>query len=237
MHFGAPDPAQSREREKRFVAWLDHIQPDTKALYLLGDIFDFWFEYKRAVPRGYVRLLGKLAEFSDAGIPVHIFTGNHDLWYRDYLEEEISAHIHRGPLVETWMGKTYYLAHGDGLGPGDHGYKFMKRVITHPLSRWLFARLHPNFGIGLAYFFSQKSRLANKEKTSEFLGEQEFLVAHARAVLNERTDIDHFVFGHRHHYQEVPLGDGKTLLFLGDWIRYFSYLRIGPEGPKLRQWG
>src|SRR5438552_2655942 len=147
FHLGVPDFQTSLEREKRIVRWLDTIKNDCEELYLLGDVFDFWFEYKTVVPKGFVRLLGKLAEFSDAKIPVHYFTGNHDMWTFDYLTKELNVQIHRHPVEKEYNGKKFYIGHGDGLGPGDHGYKFIKKIFASPLSQWLFARLHPNLGI------------------------------------------------------------------------------------------
>lgn len=235
MHFGVPDHASSLAREKHFVQWLTEITPRCERLILLGDIFDFWFEYKYVQPRGYVRLLGKLAEMSDMGIPIEIFSGNHDLWFRDFFPKEIGAEVHHKPVIRTFFGKTYYLAHGDGLGPGDHGYKLMKRVFTSPMNQWIFARLHPNFATGLANFFSRKSRLANRDKDSEFFGEKEFLIIHAREMLAKQPELDHFVFGHRHHLKTIPLTEGKSVFYLGDWIQYFSYLEIGEQGAELKQ--
>ncbi|MFK7969420.1 MAG: UDP-2,3-diacylglucosamine diphosphatase [Bacteroidia bacterium] len=236
MHFGAPDAATSRERERRFVAWLDHIKPSVKELWLLGDLFDFWFEYKRAVPKGHLRFLGKLAELADAGIPIHIFVGNHDLWFGDYLVEEIGATVYRKPQMRSWHGKQFYLAHGDGLGPGDHGYKLMKAVFTNPLCKWLFARLHPNFGIGLASFFSHTSLKANPKKATPLVPEKEFLYQHVRDVLPAHPELDYFVFGHRHHFHQTEIAPGKQLIYLGDWMQFDSYLEISGEGVLLKKW-
>lgn len=235
MHFGVPDHASSLVREKRFVQWLNEIQPRCERLILLGDVFDYWFEYKYVQPRGYVRLLGKLAEMCDEGIPIDIFAGNHDLWFKEFFPNEIGATVYHKPQVREFFGKTFYLAHGDGLGPGDHGYKFMKRVFTSRLNQWLFARLHPNFAFWLANFFSQKSRLAHQDKDTEFFGEKEFLIIHAREMLREQPEIDHFVFGHRHHLKTIELGENKSVFYLGDWIRYFSWLEIGEKGAELKQ--
>jgi len=236
LHLGAPNPEASLIREKHFVNWLDTVQSHTQALYLLGDIFDFWFEYKRSVPRGYIRLLGKLANFTDQGIPVHIFSGNHDLWYQNYLPQQINATVHHEPLVTHFFGKKYYLAHGDGLGPGDHGYKFMKRVVTHPISKWLYRQLHPDWGIGFAYFFSNMSRKYKnpiQSKAKKFYGENEYLLIHAREILQDDADFSYFVFGHRHILKEIPLNTGATCFFLGDWINHFSYLQIAPHKTQL----
>ena len=237
LHLGAPDHAKSLVREKHFVKWLDTIKDDVAELYLLGDIFDFWFEYKKAVPKGYVRLLGKLAEFADNGVLIHVFTGNHDLWYGDYLEKEFGAIIHNKPFEKEFFGKKFYLAHGDGLGPGDHGYKLMKKVFTNPINKWLYERLHPNFGISLAQFFSGLSRNHNYENTSghEVVHQEdnEFLYAHSREVLKTNPDINVFVYGHRHMLIQENIEDDSEIVILGDWIQYFSFLEVDETGVRL----
>jgi len=146
FHLGIDARLSSREREKQLVRWLEQIRKDAYSIYLVGDVFDFWFEYKTVVPKGYVRLLGKLAELRDEGIPIYFFTGNHDMWMFSYFEEELGIPIYREPIVREIMGKTFFIGHGDGLGPGDHGYKFIKRVFANPVCQWLFERLHPKIG-------------------------------------------------------------------------------------------
>src|SRR5512138_1772349 len=155
FHFGIPDHASSLEREKRFISWLDTVRKDAEAIYLMGDLFDFWFEYRKVVPMGYSRLLGKLAEITDSGIPVHLFRGNHDMWAFGYLARELNLIIHSGPEFTGFGGKKFYLAHGDGLGPGDHGYKFIKKVFAGRFNQWLFGWLHPDLGIPMALFWSR----------------------------------------------------------------------------------
>ncbi len=237
LHLGAPTPDASLIREKHFVKWLCSVQDHTQALYLLGDVFDFWFEYRRSVPKGYVRLLGKLAEFHDQGIEVHIFTGNHDLWYKEYLPKQVGATIHTQPIIQDFFGEIFYLAHGDGLGPGDHGYKLMKKIISHPVSRWLFTQLHPDWGIGLAYSLSGLSRnhQSNSENpTSTFLGDREYLLIHAREMKKVHPEITYFVFGHRHILKKAEVDQHSYCLFLGDWIHHFSYLQIDPQNVTLK---
>ncbi|GAB4412336.1 MAG: UDP-2,3-diacylglucosamine diphosphatase [Bacteroidia bacterium] len=237
LHLGAPDPARSLLREKHAVRFLREVAHDASHLYLLGDVFDFWFEYKRAVPRGYVRLLGQLAEMADRGVEIHVFAGNHDLWYRDYLHEQFGAILHHDPVEVAFFGRRYFLAHGDGLGPGDHGYKLMKRVFTHPLSKWLYARLHPNFGIALAQWLSQHggnhSYGDGLPPEEQHKGHAEYLYAFARDMHRQRPDIDCYVFGHRHVLIDDTLADGPQLVILGDWIQYFSYLAIDEAGSQL----
>jgi UDP-2,3-diacylglucosamine hydrolase len=223
FHLGVPDYESSLVREKRIVHWLDEIRQDAEELYLLGDVFDFWFEYRSAVPRGYVRLLGKIAELSDQGIKIHYFTGNHDMWTFDYLSKELNATIYRAPIEAEYGGKKFYIGHGDGLGPGDHGYKFIKKVFSSRISQWLFARLHPNAGIALAAYFSKKSRIATGETDEKYLGEEkEWLIIHSKELLTEKH-YDYLIFGHRHLPLDIRINGNSRYINLGDWIRYFSY--------------
>lgn len=190
---------------------------------MVGDLFDFWFEYKHAVPKGFTRFLGALSELTDRGIPVHVFTGNHDMWIFDYLPTETGVQVHRAPIVREWHGKKFYIGHGDGLGPGDHGYKFIKRVFDSKVCQWLFARLHPNFGIGMANFWSRTSRKAGAEKDRIFLGEdQEWLVQYCKEVLRSEH-VDYFIFGHRHLPLDIQLSATSRYVNLGDWISHYTY--------------
>ncbi len=229
LHLGIRD---SRARERLFVRWLNTIQADATAIYLLGDLFDFWFEYKTVVPRGYVRLLGKLAALRDAGIPIYYFVGNHDLWMHDYLEKELDIPIYHQPIIENFDGKTFFIGHGDGLGPGDTGYKLMKKVFTNKICQFLFACLHPNIAIGIANYFSQRSRLANGETDSHFLGkEQEMLWQYCQKKSKEMPHINYFVFGHRHLPLTLDIKENTTYINLGDWIKHNSYAIF--DGQKL----
>lgn len=213
-------------REQRLVAWLAQAQKDADEIFLVGDVFDFWFEYKHAVPRGYTRLLGKLSEITDSGIPIHWFTGNHDMWIFDYLPSECGITIHRKPVVREWDGKKYYIGHGDGLGPGDYGYKMLKKFFASPICQWLFARLHPNFGIGLAQLSSKKSRAATGQNDKVFLGEEnEWLAIYCREML-QKEHFDVFIFGHRHLPIQMKLNDASSYINLGDWLNYYSYAVI-----------
>ncbi len=232
FHLGIPDHEQSLQREKRIVRWLDQIKHDCETLFLLGDVFDFWFEYKEVVPRGYVRLLGKLAELSDSGIKIHYFTGNHDMWMSDYLTTELNLTLHKKPFVTTIAGKVFYLAHGDGLGPGDKGYKFLKKVFSNPLSQWLFARLHPNLGISLANYWSGKSRNAQQEI---FLGEnKEWLIIFCKNLLRHRN-FDYLIFGHRHLALDIPVTPTSRYINLGDWITFNTYAVFDLEKLELKE--
>ena len=235
LHLGTPDHASSLVREKHFVRWLDHIKADCMELYLVGDVFDFWFEYKKAVPKGYVRLMGKLAELSDAGIPIHYFVGNHDLWQKAYFTEQFGAHIYMDPIRRELFGKEFFIGHGDGLGPGDHGYKALKKFFRSPIMQWFFHRLHPNFGIGLADYFSKTSRKKTGHKDAVDYGENEFLLIFCREELQKHPEIDYFVFGHRHLPKDIELASGKYYYNLGDWITHFTYLTVDAEGVALRR--
>jgi UDP-2,3-diacylglucosamine hydrolase len=233
LHLGAPDAERSLHRERHFVRWLDRIKGDAAELYLLGDVFDFWFEYHKAVPKGFVRILGKLAELADKGIVIHYFVGNHDMWMRQYFKEQFGASIHFHPVLRVIGGKTYYIGHGDGLGPGDRSYKVLKRLFRNRLAQWAFHRLHPNFGIGVANYFSRKSRRKTGHMDAIDHGENEYLLRYARKTLEENTEIDYFVFGHRHLPKFQALENGKAYINLGDWITHFSYLQVDAFGPHL----
>lgn len=222
-HLGAPTTAESLPREKKFVRWLDLIKKDAAAVFLLGDLFDFWFEYNYVVPRGFTRTLGKLAELTDNGIPVYYFVGNHDLWMRGYFEEELNIPVFHKPQVFEINGKRFFIGHGDGLGPGDKGFKRMKKVFTNPVAQWFFRWLHPDLGVRMAQYFSVKNRLISGDEDVTFLGEEkEWLVQYAKRKLSEQH-FDYFVFGHRHLPLDIDLAATSKYINLGDWISYYSY--------------
>jgi len=223
FHLGVPNYEKSLIREKLIVKWLDEIKQDAQEIYLMGDLFDFWFEYKYTIPKGFVRLLGKLAEISDSGIPITLFTGNHDMWMFDYLPKELGIKIYFEPVLRTFNGKKFYLGHGDGLGPGDKGYKFIKKVFANPLCQWLFARLHPNFAMGIGNYWSKKSRLSNSVMDEKFNGEEkEWLVIYSKEQL-KKEHIDYFIFGHRHLPLDIKLSENSRYINLGEWVNYNSY--------------
>ncbi|MEK6152973.1 UDP-2,3-diacylglucosamine diphosphatase [Flavobacteriaceae bacterium 3-367] len=222
-HLGAPTGKQSLPREKKFVAWLDYIKADAAAIFLLGDLFDFWFEYKTVVPKGFTRTLGKLAELSDAGIPIYYFVGNHDLWMNGYFEEELNIPVFHEPQQYILNETSFFIGHGDGLGPHDKGYKRMKKVFTNPLAKWLFRWLHPDWGVRLAQHLSVKNKLISGDEDIKFLGaDKEWLVHYAKRKLEQRH-FDYFVFGHRHLPLEIDLNEKSKYINLGDWISYFTY--------------
>jgi len=222
-HLGFPNLKEGREREMIFVSWLDSIKDDVGELFLLGDIFDFWFEYKRVVPRGYTRTIGRLADFTDRGIKVHFFTGNHDLWIRDYLTTEAGIILHREPFVTEFSGKTFYLAHGDGLGKGDRGYKVLKWIFTNRVLHWLFSRLHPNFALWLAHAWSNKSRYA-KGVVADYLDEENDILLNFAKEIEKEQHHDYYIFGHRHRPVDMTICNNRArFINLGDWLTLFSY--------------
>jgi UDP-2,3-diacylglucosamine hydrolase len=222
-HLGAPTPEASLPREKKFVQWLDEIKEDAAAIFLLGDLFDFWFEYKTVVPKGFVRVLGKLAEISDSGIPIHFFVGNHDLWMHDYFEKELNIPTYREPKEFKLGNKTFFIGHGDGKGPGDKGYKRMKKVFENRVFKWLFRWFHPELGMRLAQYLSVKNKLISGEEDKKFLGdENEWLALYAKRKL-EIKHYDYFIFGHRHLPMQIEVGPTSTYYNLGDWITHFTY--------------
>lgn len=235
FHLGLPDYEKSLSREKSIVRWLDEIKNDALEIYLLGDIFDFWFEYKTVVPRGFTRFLGKLSELTDSGIKIHFFVGNHDLWIFDYLPKETGVIIHRKPLETTLLGKKFYLAHGDGLGPGDKGFKSLKKVFTSKIAQWLFARIHPNASVSFAKNWSRHSRMTENPKTYEFKGEdKEWLILHSKEILKTNF-FDFFIYGHRHIPTKLKLENNSTYINLGDWIMNFTYAEYDGNTIELRK--
>jgi UDP-2,3-diacylglucosamine hydrolase len=222
FHLGMDGVLPSAEREKLIVEWLDQSAPDMQALYLVGDVWDYWFEYGQVIPKGFSRLLGCIGRLKDAGIPIYYFTGNHDMWMFRYLTDEFGIPIHREPVIHEIDGKKFYIGHGDGLGPGDHGYKMIKRIFANPVSQWMFARIHPNTGLRLMKYFSGTSR--QHTEVEHFLGpEKEWLIQYALEVL-AKEKIDYFVFGHRHLPIEYDLGvNGAKYINLGDWLKYNSF--------------
>ena len=222
FHLGAPDHASSLEREKAIVEFLDSIKNNADEIFLVGDMFDFWYEYRQVVPKGYVRLLGKLAELTDMGIPIHFFVGNHDMWMKDYFQKELNIPVYFSPKEFVRGGKTFIIGHGDGLGPGDHGYKRLKKIFRNPVCQWLFGILPPVVGMGIANYMSRRSRAQTGASEEVFLGEEkEWLIIYCKEEMQKRN-IDFFVFGHRHLPIDYRLGNSRYIN-LGDWIRYYTY--------------
>tara|TARA_B100000809_G_scaffold61009_2_gene57623 strand:- start:8446 stop:9204 length:759 start_codon:yes stop_codon:yes gene_type:complete len=237
FHLGAPNAEESLKREKKIVQWLDEIKVDAKEIYLVGDIFDFWFEYKTVIPRGFVRLQGKIAELTDNGIPIHIFTGNHDMWIFDYLPKELGVSLYRDNIVKDFNGKKFLIGHGDGLGPGDRNYKMLKGFFASKLCQWAFARIHPNFGIGIANAWSRKSRKSNIDYDEVFHGEEkEDLIIFCNEYIKKDPIIDYFIFGHRHLPLEINIGNKAKYINLGEWIKFNSYAVFDGEKLELKKY-
>ena len=223
LHLGAPALRNNKERELLFIDWLQSIRKDVSMLFLMGDFFDFWFEYKKTVPKGFVRSLGALAEIADSGIPVHFFTGNHDIWTFDYLAKEVGLIVHHDTMKVELLGKKFFLSHGDDLGKKDFGYQIIKNFFHNRLAQWAFAKIHPDLSFRLAHHWSRKSRLAYDNGDPVFKGldsEEQYLFA--KKIL-EKEHFDYFVFGHRHMILNEPIADNSRLIILGDWIKKFSY--------------
>ena len=223
FHLGVDALESSLSREKKIVRWLDDVQSDMKELYLVGDVFDHWFEYKKTVPKGFVRLFGKLAELRDAQIPVYFFTGNHDMWMFRYFEDEFGIPIYRKPIIKEIGGKRFMIGHGDGLGPGDFGYKFIKRIFNNRLCQSTFSWLHPDVGLSLMKYFSVKSRQYTGDEDAFSDPSKEWLVQYSEEQIKE-LNIDYFIFGHRHLPIDYLLSNNKSrYINLGEWMFASSY--------------
>lgn len=225
FHLGVDARLTSRERELQIIRWLDDVTPQASAIYLLGDIFEFWHEYKTVVPKGYTRLLGKLAEMRDGGLPITAFTGNHDLWMFGYFEQELGIPVEKKPIQVEINGLKFMLGHGDGLGPNDTGYKRMKKIFTNPFCQWCFGWIHPTVGMHLAHYSSGQSRAATPPEERGWLGDdREWLVQYANRKIDQGLDIDFFIFGHRHLPIDWMLKNGKSrYINLGEWMHANSF--------------
>jgi UDP-2,3-diacylglucosamine hydrolase len=231
FHLGLPSGSTSRLREQLLVNWLNSIIHDAHEVFLMGDVFDFWFEYKQVVPKGYTRLLGKLAELADKGIRIHYFTGNHDMWVFTYFTEEFQAVMHRSVYEFSCMGKNFHIGHGDGLGKGDHGYKLIKKIFASPICQFLFRWMHPDLGISIANFFSKRSRHKTGHLDEVFLGEdKERLIGYCREIANKKP-VDYFIFGHRHLLLDYPVSPTARYINLGDWFKGGYYAEF--DGKEL----
>lgn len=235
FHLGVPTREKSLEREKLIVQWMEEIKKDAAELYLMGDLFDFWFEYRRAIPKGFTRLMGKIAEFCDAGIPVYLFTGNHDMWMFDYLQDELGVTIYRKPVVKEFYGKKFFLAHGDGLGPGDKSYKLLKKVFANRFLQWMFERIHPNTGIGIANFWSKRSRASQGDEETWKGDNQEYLVQFVKQTLKKEEHYDYFIFGHRHLPVQMQIGN-SWYINLGEWVNFSTYAVFDGEKVELKHY-
>jgi UDP-2,3-diacylglucosamine hydrolase len=235
FHLGVPTRELSLKREKLICQWLEMIRHDAGEIFLVGDLFDFWYEHKYTVPKGSVRLLGKIAELTDSGIPVHFFVGNHDLWMKDYFTEELNVTVHHKPVTRTFNGKEFFVGHGDGLGPGDNWYKILRTIFASKICQWLFSRLHPNFSFYIARRSSRRSSIKTGDKDAEFLGkENEWLYQFCRDYLKSHK-VDYFIFGHRHLPLDMDVEGKARYINLGEWINYNTYAVFDGETVQLKE--
>lgn len=226
FHLGADGATSSLEREKKIVRWLDSIKQDAHEIYLLGDVFDFWFEYRKVVPRGFVRLIGKLAELTDNGTSIHLVTGNHDMWMFGYLEKEVGVHVHKHIIERAFFGKQFVLGHGDGIGPNDRKYKLLKKMFSSRILQWFFARLHPNLAFAMGHGWAKSSAPKPGELAKPYRGDtKEWQVVWCKQKL-KKEHVDYFVFGHRHLALDVPLDDRSRYINCGDWLNLFTYVEF-----------
>ncbi len=235
-HLGSKSHNDSFETERKLCRWLDFARQDAQAIYLMGDIFDYWYEYRYVVPKGFTRVLGKLAEVTDSGVEVHFFIGNHDIWLTDYLSEECGLILHFEPFITEIDGKKFFLAHGDGLGDNSRSFRLLRKVFHSKFLRRCFSAIHPRWTIPMAHAWSNSSRLYGG--VQPYLGEEkENLVNFAKHKLSEVSDIDYFVFGHRHILLELPIAESSKVIMLGDWITYFSYAVFNGNTLRLERYG
>lgn len=234
IHLGYPNPTESLIRERQVIDWINNTRHNASEYYFVGDIFDFWWEWKKVVPAGFVRFLGTIAELTDRGIPVYFFIGNHDIWMKSYLENEIGVKIIRQPLVKKIAGKQFYITHGDGLGPGDFTYKVLKKLFHNNFLQWIFSRFHPNFSVGLAHLWSRSSR-SELHQYHYYGHDKEWLVLHTREVL-KKHNYQYFVYGHRHIPKHVHLSEHSAYINLGDWLINFTYGEFDGTNFELKRY-
>jgi UDP-2,3-diacylglucosamine hydrolase len=234
FHLGVPDYESSKQREKKIIRWLDSIRSEAHTIFIVGDIFDFWFEYKEVIPKGYVRLQGKLAELSDDGIKIIFFTGNHDMWLFNYFTKEFGIPVYRKPQLFRFNDKKFLVGHGDGLGPGDHVYKIIKKVFANRVAQWLFGFIHPNIGIGFANYCSRNSRIRQNKRDDKFLGDNEWLLVYSKEM-EKKDHHDFYIFGHRHLPLDIKVGDQSRYINLGEWVNYYTYAVFDGEDVQLKE--
>ena len=235
QHFGAPSYESSKKREEIFLNWLNFIEKDAGALFLLGDLFDFWFEYSKVVPKGFVRILGKLANISDKGIPIYFFVGNHDLWMNDYFTKELNIKVFFSPQEFTINEKSFLIGHGDGIGPGDYGYKRMKKIFTNPIMKIFFRWIHPDLGVKLAQYLSINNKLISGNYDRKYNGPENEIIFQYVIKKNKEKSRDFYVFGHRHLPLEIPLNESRYIN-LGDWITHFTYAEFSDKNFSIKKW-
>ena len=237
-HLGSLAIDHSRTQERRLVRFLDSIKDKASAIYLLGDMFDFWNEFKYVVPKGYTRFLGKISELTDMGVEVHFFTGNHDIWTYGYLEQECGVILHRKPLTTDIYGKVFYLAHGDGLGDPDSKFKFLRQIFHNHTCQVLFNAIHPRWSMWLGLTWAKHSRMKRADgKEPAYMGEdKEFLVRYTKQYMQTHSDIDYFIYGHRHIELDLMLSRKSRMMIIGDWIWQCTYVVYDGEHIFLEEY-
>ena len=233
-HLGSRALTSMRTRERRLVSFLDAVKDKASAIYMLGDMFDFWFEYRNVIPKGYTHFLGKLSELTDRGVEIHFFIGNHDIWCKDYLTEECGVIMHYEPMTVDIEGKLFYLAHGDGLGDTDWKFRMLRGMFHNPILQWLFAGIHPRWSVHFGLEWAKHSRLKHeRDGAPRYMGEQsEPLVAYSKEYLMHHPEINYFIYGHRHIELNLMLSRDTRLLILGEWTDLFTYAVF--DGNTLR---
>jgi UDP-2,3-diacylglucosamine hydrolase len=222
FHLGIDLQKSSLEREIMICEWLDDIRKDATHIYLVGDIFDFWFEYKRVIPKGFIRLQGKLAELTDSGIPIFFFSGNHDMWMFDYFPKELGIPVFHAPVSFNVNGHSLHIGHGDGLGPGDHFYKVLKKIFRSKACQWMFKWLHPDLGVSIAHRWSKRSRISNEKTVEVFNESDEWILSYCK-TLEDKQHHDYYIFGHRHLPLDVPVNETSRYFNLGEWVNHYTY--------------
>lgn len=230
-HLGSLAFEDALDKERHLVRFLDSIKQEASAIYFLGDMFDFWFEYKEVVPKGFTRFLGKISELTDMGIEVHYLTGNHDMWVKDYFQRECGMTVHEGTLTTEIMGKRFLLSHGDGLGDPDPKFRLLSRIFHCRPLQTMFSWLHPDLSVAFGRAWAKHSRLKREGgREPDYMGEdKEYLVLYAKELVKEHSEIDYMIFGHRHIELDLSLPGGKRMMILGDWINYCTYAAFSPE--------
>lgn len=229
FHLGAPNEEESLKRELKIIKWLQHVSKDAAAIFLVGDIFDFWFEYKSTVPKGFIRFQGKLAELKDRGIPIILFSGNHDMWMFDYFPRQLDIPVYRKPVELKIEQTSFLIGHGDGLGPGDHVFKVTKSIFSNPLMQWFFQWIHPNIGVWIAKQWSKRTRDFSDQRNKPVVEHEERLLSYCKSV-ESKEHHDFYIFGHRHLPLELKVSDNSTYFNLGEWMNQCTYLEF--DGSK-----
>lgn len=235
FHLGVPNLAVSQAREQRIVEWLETVRHDAHTIYLLGDIFDFWFEYRYTIPRGFTRFLGKLAELRDSGIPIAFFTGNHDMWMFDYFPNELGIPVYRKPMLLEVGNQRLLIGHGDGLGPGDKTYKVLKRIFASKSCQWLFARIHPNLGMHIAHTWSRRSRISNNKRGEVFESKEKEYIWVYCSEMEKHQHHDFYIFGHRHLPLDLEVGAHSRYINVGEWVNFDTYAEYDGSNVTLKE--